>query len=108
LGSKEKAVAEVVLRALPSGVSRETLAQLLDDQHGQEELLETVIRRFERRYDESSVELEGRLDRGEGQEHPDWEDSIEWRNAVESLRRAQMMRQVLEWLLGSISPSTLS
>jgi hypothetical protein len=54
-------VAEVVLRALPTGVSREALAQLLEDQRGQEELLRTVIRRFERRYDESLVALEARL-----------------------------------------------
>jgi len=86
-GSKEKAVAEVVLQALPPGVSRETLVQLLDEQYGQEELVTTVIRRFERRYDESLLALEARLARGEGREHPDWEDSIEWRNAVESLRR---------------------
>jgi len=99
-------VAEVVLRALPSGVSREGLTQLLEQQRGQEELLWTVIRRFERRYDESLAALEARLARGEGREHPDWEDSIEWRNAVESLHRAQMMRTVLEWLLGSIVPST--
>jgi hypothetical protein len=101
-------VAEVVLRTLPTGVSREALAQLLEDQRGQEELLRTVIRRFERRYDESLVALESRLARGEGREHPDWEDSIEWRNAVESLHRTQMMRTVLEWLLGSILPSTVS
>ena len=99
-------MAEVVLRALPTGVSREGLTQLLEEQRGQEELLRTVIRRFERRYDESLVALEARLARGEGREHPDWEDSIDWRNAVESLHRAQMMRTVLEWLLGSIVPST--
>lgn len=107
-GSKEKAVTEAAFQALPPEVSRETLAQLLDDQHGQEELLQTMIRRFERRYGVSLVALETRLARGEGREHPDWEDSIEWRNAIESLRRVQMMRKVLEWLLGSIVPSTVS
>ena len=101
-------MAEGLTQALPTGVSREGLIHLLEDQRGQEELLQTIIRRFERRYDESLVALEARLARGEGREHPDWEDSIEWRNAVESLQRTRMMRIVLEWLLGSIVPSTVS
>ena len=99
---------EIAIEALPSGISRETLVQLTDDQHNQEAHLEMVIQRFEARYDESLSILEARLARGEGSEHPDWEDSIEWRNAVELLRRTRMMRRVLEWLLGSIVPSTAS
>jgi hypothetical protein len=106
--NKEKTVAEAALHALPPGISREALAQLLDDQRGQEELLQTVIRRYERDYDEPLEVLEARLARGEGREHPDWEDSIEWRNAIESLRRTQMMRKVLEWLHASIMPSIAS
>ena len=101
-------MAEVAVNALPPGVSPEALAQLLSDQLDREELLQTVIRRFERCYGESLDTMEARLARGEGPEHPDWEDSIEWRNAVESLRRTQMMRKVLEWLLGSIVPLTAS
>jgi hypothetical protein len=97
---------EIAIQALPPGISRETLAQLADDQRNQEAHLQTVIQRFEARYDESLLMLEARLARGEGREHPDWEDSIEWRNAVESLRRTRTMKKVIEWLLGSIVPST--
>ena len=79
---------EIAIRALPPGISRETLVQLTDEQHNRETHLQAVIERFEARYDETLAALEARLARGEGREHPDWEDSIEWRNAVESLRRA--------------------
>jgi hypothetical protein len=99
---------EIAIQTLPPGISRATLVQLISDQHNQEAHLQTVIHGFEARYDESLSALEARLARGEGQEHPDWEDSIEWRNAVESLRRARLMGRVLEWLLGSIEPSTAS
>lgn len=99
---------EIALQTLPPGVSRATLVQLVNDQRNQEAHLQTVIHGFEARYDESLAALETRLARGEGQEHPDWEDSIEWRNAVEALRRTHTMRRVLEWLLGSIVPSTAS
>ena len=99
---------EIAIRALPPGISREILVQVANDQRNQEAHLQTVIHRFEARYEESLSTLEARLARGEGQEHPDWEDSIEWRNAVESLRRTRIMQSVLEWLLGSIVPSTAS
>ena len=101
-------MAEVALYALPPDISPEMLARLLDDQRDRERLLQTVIRRFERGYDESLAALEARLARGEGREHPDWEDSIEWRNAVESLRRTQMMRKLLELLLSTIVTSIAS
>jgi hypothetical protein len=99
---------DIAIQTLPPGISRATLVQLVNDQCDQEAHLQTVIRGFKARYDESLSALEARLARGEGQEHPDWEDSIEWRNAVEALRRTRMMRRVLEWLLGSIVPSTAS
>lgn len=97
---------DIAIQTLPPGISRATLVQLVNDQRNQEAHLQTVIRGFRARYGESLSALEARLARGEGQEHPDWEDSIEWRNAVESLRRARLMGRVLEWLLGSIEPST--
>ena len=46
-----------------------------------------------------SEALEARLARGEGVEHPDWEDSIEWRNAAQTLQRTEKMWSLLEWLL---------
>jgi hypothetical protein len=105
---KEKTMSEVALRALPSSISREALTPLLDDVRNREAVLLAMVRRFERDYGDSLEALEARLARGEGREHPDWEDSIEWRNAVETLQRTRVMRRLLEWLLGSTAPSPVS
>lgn len=98
----------ITLKSLPSGISAERLAGLLNEAHKRETVLRAVIERFERGYDGSLGDLEARLGRGEGLEHPDWEDSIEWRNAVEALERTRVMRSLLEWLLPSIPPSVAS
>ena len=101
-------MSEVALRALPSSIPHEALTPLLDDVLNREAILQAMIRRFEQRYGDSLESLEARLARGEGREHPDWEDSIEWRNAVETMQRTRVMRRLLEWLLGSIAPSPAS
>lgn len=93
---------------LPSGVSVPAIRSLLEDAKHREQLFLAVVNRFAAQYDQPLVELEARLARGEGSEHPDWEDSIEWRNAEEALQRARLMRRLLEWLLPSISPSLAS
>jgi len=92
----------------PPGISQEMLTQLLKDERNREVLLQGIIRRFEQRYGGSLEALEARLARGEGPEHPDWEDSIEWRNAVEALQRTQILRSLLEWLQHSIVLSPAS
>jgi len=98
----------IALSTLPSGVSHEMLVQLLDELRSREAILQAMIQRFEQRYDGSLEALEARLARGRGPEHPDWEDSIEWRNAVEALQRTRTLRSLLEWLLRSIAPSPAS
>ncbi len=98
----------VALSTLPSDISHEVLAQLVEELHSRETVLQAMIRRFEERYGGSLEALEARLARGEGPEHPDWEDSIEWRNAVEALQRTRILRSLLEWLLRSIAPSPAS
>ena len=85
---------------LPPGINRKMLAGFAAEVDGREAVLRAMIERFERRYG-SLDELEARLDKGQGSEHPDWEDSIEWRNAEATLRRAQNMRSLFEWLQGS-------
>lgn len=92
----------------PPGISQRTLVQLLDDARSRETLLREMIGRFAKRYGGSLDALEARLARGEGNEHPDWENSIEWRNAVEALQRTQLMKGLLEWLLRSITPWPVS
>ena len=101
-------MSEIALRGLPSDISRETLAQSLADMRNREPLLETTIRRFEQSHGRSLEAMENRLSRGEGSEHPDWEDSIEWRNACQALERTRTLRTLLEWLLGSTTPSPAS
>jgi hypothetical protein len=99
---------KIVLQAFPSGISENMLSGLLDETRDRESVLKAILQRFEQRYGGSLEELESRLKRGEGQEHPDWEDSIEWRNATEALQRTRVMRSLLEWLLPSIAPSLVS
>ncbi len=86
---------------LPQNISRTALTRLRADLSRRESLLDAIVERFQRKYAISLEALESRLAKGEGQEHPDWEDSIEWRNAVEELQRASLMKSVLEWLLRS-------
>ena len=92
----------------PARVEPATMRRLLDEARGREVLLRQVIRRMEDRYECSLQELEARLARGEDPEHADWEDSIEWRNAVEALERTQALQHILEWLVNSPAPSPVS
>lgn len=93
---------------LPLQVEPVTLHQLLEETRGREALLRQVIRQMEQKYDCSLEELEARLARGEGREHPGWEDSIEWRNAVEALQRTRALQNILKWLVNSLAPSPVS
>ena len=99
---------EMALRTFPPGISRETLTQLMEDTQNREVLLQGIIKRFEQHYTCTLKALEARLAHGEGSEHPDWEDSIEWRNAVETLQRTQLMKSLLEWILNLNVPSSIS
>ena len=86
---------------LPQNISRSALTNLLNDLSRRETILQALIKRFESKYGMKLDALESRLAQGLGQEHPDWEDSIEWQNALEELQRADLMKNVLEWLLRS-------
>jgi hypothetical protein len=86
---------------LPQNISRTALIHLREDLSRRESVLQAMLGRFESQYGTQLEILESRLAQGQGQEHPDWEDSIEWRNAVEELQRATLMKSVLEWLLRS-------
>lgn len=99
---------DISLQTLPPDVSPENLVGLLNETRERETVLEAMLQRFEGRYSVSLKDLEARLGRSEGSEHPDWEDSIEWRNAKEALERTRVMRSLLEWILPSIKPSPAS
>jgi len=83
----------------PKNISRNALTHLRDDLSRRESVLQAMIHRFESQYKISLDALETRLSQGEGQEYPDWEDSIEWRNALDQLKLTDLMKRVLEWLL---------
>ncbi|MBK9007909.1 MAG: hypothetical protein IPM31_13055 [Anaerolineae bacterium] len=85
----------------PKNISRNALTRLRDDLSRRESVLQAMIQRFETQYNVSLESLETRLAEGKGREHPDWEDSIEWRNALDALKQADLMKRVLEWLLQS-------
>ncbi|MFZ5910996.1 MAG: hypothetical protein ACOYYU_13365 [Chloroflexota bacterium] len=93
---------------LPPNIAQIVLVQLRDNLAQREILLQTIINRFEAHYNVPLAMLEARLSQGQGQEHPDWEDSIEWRNVMDELRQARLMKSVLEWLLHSTLPSRQS
>jgi hypothetical protein len=92
----------------PFEVEPGTLRQLLAETQGREIVLEQLIHTMEERYGGPLETLKQRLARGEGPEHPDWEDAIEWRNAFEALQRTQALRNILEWLISSRAPSPVS
>lgn len=85
----------------PKNISRNALTRLRDDLSRRESVLQGMIQRFEAQYNVSLESFETRLAEGNGHEHPDWEDSIEWRNALDALKQADLMKRVLEWLLQS-------
>lgn len=73
--------------SLPTDISITNLQWWIQDNRARIAFLENLMARFEETYNCTLSELEARLERGEGQEHPDWEDSIEWRNVVEQHRQ---------------------
>jgi len=101
-------MARIALQTIPPGISTEMLVGLLNEARERESVLRAIIKRFEQHYGGGLEDIESRLGRGKGQEHPDWDDSIEWRNAIEALQRTRTMRSLLEWLLPSIAPSPAS
>lgn len=59
---------------------------------------EAIVKKFEKKYGCSLEELEKRIEK-EGvpvDNHEIWEDSIEWRNAVEELEKLKRLLEELE------------
>lgn len=84
--------------SLPTDISITNLQWWIQDNRARIAFLENLMARFEETYNCTLSELKARLERGEGQEHPDWEDSIEWRNAVEQHRQLQLQEKLFIWL----------
>lgn len=70
---------------LPTNLTSDTLRTLEADAAARAEMLRQIIGHFEKKYQCSLETLERKLENLEVPEHPGWEESIEWRNAVEQL-----------------------
>ncbi|MBI4632172.1 MAG: hypothetical protein HZC38_07590 [Chloroflexi bacterium] len=91
-------------RTLPPTVTFERVKKLGGDLVSREQLLRQIIERFERKYEFSLEELNRRLETRQIAEHPTWEDSIEWGNAVDQLSQIQLMQSILSWLINLLKP----
>ncbi len=74
------------------------LQRLNYDILNRQQILRQIISTFEKRYGFSLTELEQKLENREIEEHPAWEDSIEWRNALEQLNSARLSAKIFQWL----------
>ena len=78
-------------------LKEEIAEELIERLRRELELYEALIAKFERKYRCSLEELEARIER-EGvpvDDHEAWEDSIEWRNAVEEAGRIKRILREL-------------
>jgi hypothetical protein len=98
-------MSQVAVTTLPSQVTPLALQRLLEETSGRQALLERIIAQFERRYGCSLKTLEMCLERREIEEHPTWEDSIEWRDTVEPLQTLKLNRSILTWLNNLLAQS---
>ena len=87
-------------------ITPDKLESLQNDVSVRKNLLRQLIQTFEARYNCSLAELESKLENMEIDEHPAWEDSIEWRNAVEQLDRSQLSESIFAWLQKLLTQST--
>jgi hypothetical protein len=89
-------------------VNQDKLESLRREVHARKNLLLQIIQTFESRYECSLEELERKLESREIDEHPAWEDSIEWRNAVEQFDRIQLSESIFTWLQTLLTQSAAS
>jgi len=91
-------------RTLPPTITFDRVKKLNVDLTSREQLLRQMIERFERKYGFGLDELNRRLETRQVVEHPTWEDSIEWGNAVDQLAQVQLMQSILSWLINLLKP----
>jgi len=78
---------------LPASLTTDTLRILEADATARAELLRQIIGHFEGKYQCSLETFERKLENLEVPEHPGWEESTEWRNAVEQLERIERQQK---------------
>ena len=95
------------MEKLPN-ISAGELAKLQQEVRARETLLQQRIAVFEKQYQCSLLELEQKLEAQEIAEHPAWEDSIEWRNALEQLEQIKLSSSIFAWLQNLLTQSAAS
>lgn len=98
----------ISIRSLPPSITLDGVRKLSADLGSRQRFLRQLIKGFERRYACSLEELNRRLNERDVSEHPTWEDSIEWGNALEQLAQAELMQAIATWLINSLKPSPSS
>ena len=83
----------IPVQVLPPTVKPDGVRQLSLSLASREQFLRQLIAGFERKYPPSLEELNRRLEARQIAEHPAWEDSIEWGNAIDQVNR--LFRQFL-------------
>lgn len=96
------------LQELPTDVNLEKLQNLQADFAARESLLRQIAQQFEQKHRCSLESFERKLENLELPEHPHWEESIEWRNAIEQIQRIQDIRSILAWLTNLLAQSRSS
>lgn len=96
------------LPALPRNVTPRNVRILKENSTAREALLQQMVQGFERKYGTSLETFEGWLACGQAPEHPGWEDSIEWRNAVEELEQTHVSGSIFAWLDNLLAQSAAS
>jgi hypothetical protein len=86
------------LSSLPTNVTLDKVRILETDTSARARLLRQIIHSCEQKYQCSLETFEQKLETRQVLEHPCWEESIEWRNAVEQLERIEMSRSIFTWL----------
>jgi len=79
-------------------IRKEVYEEIVKKLREEVEYYEAIAKKFEKKYNCSLEELERRIE-GEGvpiDNHEIWEDSIEWRNAIEELKKLKRLLEELE------------
>ena len=88
----------VIIRIVIS-IRRKIYEEIMKKLREEVEYYEEIVKKFEKKYSCPLEELERRIER-EGvpiDNHEIWEDSIEWRNAVEELEKLKKILGDLRW-----------
>jgi hypothetical protein len=90
---------------LPATITLESVQQLKIGLATRAQLLRQIIAEFEGRYQCSLSELNAQIVARQKAEHPAWEDSIEWGNAVDQLGQVQLTQSIVAWLINLLTRS---